>query len=372
MRAEPGKPDEGTEIRLRWTEPDLLRSMAFFGVVAQHILGAWARRRDLGYRSMALISICFELVRFAVPMFVFLFGMMLARSAARGFDAAAYWKKRFVSLVIPYALWSAYYVLSRDGWSALNGLPRLLLTGGAEYHLWYVPMILQFVILAPLFVHLFRRIEGCSGPYLGWLCFIMAGFVWLLAVAVCGRCQDQPAASFIWRRQSAMFLSWLVYFAAGAFCGSHYDAFQALARKAFPFCLAGSAAALFVIIRVDLARIAASGTVDFNAVGLQRWYYAPIVLMFFICLQRLAMLLSKSALASGAAGFVGAHSYRAYLCHVAFITGINRRIVARFSFLPVYYLLLMLLTVAASLALAFALDSLFGYAVRRLSGSAHR
>ena len=79
MTAVSDRKTDDHQVRLRWTEPDFLRSMAFLGVVAQHILGAWARRTGVGQRSMLFISVCFELVRFAVPMFVFLFGMMLAQ-----------------------------------------------------------------------------------------------------------------------------------------------------------------------------------------------------------------------------------------------------------------------------------------------------
>ena len=55
------------------TEPDILRSMAFLAVVAQHILGCYARRAGTGPFAMKAIAVVFELTRFAVPMFVFLF-----------------------------------------------------------------------------------------------------------------------------------------------------------------------------------------------------------------------------------------------------------------------------------------------------------
>ncbi len=349
------------ESRARWSEPDLLRAFAFLGVVAQHILGAWARRQNVGPRQMALISICFELVRFAVPMFVFLYGMMLARSAARDgvFDTVRYYRRRCLQLVLPYVLWSAYYVWSSEADRSFAELPRLLLTGTAEYHLWYVPMILQFVILAPVFIRLFRRIEAGDSPLRGWILLMAIAFLWLAEIAVCGRLPQTAAGSFVWRHQSGFFLSWLVYFTAGAACGMHYEAFGRLARRSFPACLAFVLAAFALIIRADLAADLAAGSVVFNVVGLQRWYYAPVVLAVFVCLQRMAQWLAQSASLRKAASFVGRHSYRAYLCHAAFIRVFNKHMVARFDHMPVYYLLLFVVTAAASLFLAWIIDRIY-------------
>ncbi len=362
------------KVGLRWTEPDFLRALAFSGVVMQHILGAWARRTGVGPRQAALISICFELVRFAVPLFVFLFGMMLARSAVSlpgdlpgailtadensGFKTGRYYKRRLLRLAVPYIFWSIYYIWSSEGSKSFRDLPRLLLSGGAAYHLWYVPMILQFVLLAPVFVRLFRRIEESERPAAGWAVLLTAGFLWLILIAVCGKLQPGGTAfNFIWRHQTAFFASWLVYFACGAFCGSHYEAFCRFTRRFFPYCLPLTAAAFILIVRADLRADAAAGSVVFNVVGLQQWTFAPIVLVVILCLQRAAMRLAESPFLRRAASFIGTHSYRAYLSHVAFIFWFNKRLVARFSFLPGYYLLLFVLTFFCSLALAFALDT---------------
>lgn len=58
-------------------EPDILRTLAFAGVVAQHILGAYSRRANISLFAMKALSVGFEFTRFAVPVFVFLFSAML-------------------------------------------------------------------------------------------------------------------------------------------------------------------------------------------------------------------------------------------------------------------------------------------------------
>lgn len=349
----------------RLAEPDMLRSLAFLGVVAQHILGAWARRPNLGPRSMALIALCFELVRFAVPMFVFLFGLMLSRKAFSKYNTSDYYRRRAWQLVVPYVLWSAWYVCSAEEGMGVEALPGLLLRGGAEYHLWYVPMILQFVILAPLLLKLIRRIRTSRHPAAGWLTWMAAGIVWLIFLAKAGAMRESAAAAFIFRHQTQIFLSWMLYFTAGAWAGSAYKRFCAFAKKAFLLCLIISVAAIAWVMREDLRFIQENNAVSFNQTGLQRLPYALAVLAMILCLQGVAMVLGKSRLLRAAASWISAHSYRAYLCHPAVIRSVNKRLVARFTYLPAYYLLLYALTVAFSLAIAFALDLAYGRLRRR-------
>ena len=80
----------GTEKRARIYEWDVLRTMAFAGVVLQHLLGAMARRPKLVPAGRLFCAIAFEPVRFAVPMFVFLFGCALFYVHPDGVDHKSY------------------------------------------------------------------------------------------------------------------------------------------------------------------------------------------------------------------------------------------------------------------------------------------
>lgn len=340
----------------RMAEPDVLRSLAFFGVVAQHILGAWARREGVGPRQAALISACFEAVRFAVPMFVFLFGMMLAFSVQRGFDARKYLAKRTKQILIPYILWSLIYMLMSPEPFSMARFGAHLLRGSAQYHLWYVPMIFQFVLAAPLFAGIMRRIRGMKHPGAGWGAMFALSFVWLFFLKICGDNAGVPVLGYLFRRQTALFLSWMAYFTAGAFCGCRFEEFRAAARRYFFPCFAVAAAGIVAIARAGIAASEAAGAAVFNAVGLQKWYYAAFLMPVFLCLQRGAMLSAGNPRLQAFMRFCSVHGYRAYLCHAAAIRWINAALVPFFSFLPVYYLLLFALSSAAALAAAFLLD----------------
>ncbi len=339
----------------RLTEPDVLRTLALFGVIAQHILGSYSRRAGVGVIEATGISILFELVRFAVPMFVFLFGMMLVRSKPR--KPLHYIGRRAWQLLWPYAIWSVLYFVMNGGLSAPLTFFRQLLLGSAGYHLWYVPMIFQFVLLAPLFTRLFARFDAMKRPAVGWMVLVGGSFAFLLLLESFRG--SSGVTGWIWKHQTALFPAWMLYFSIGALCGRYYDAFCRWVKKLWPACLVVAAVAVGCIVAADVRANAAAGAVVFNVVGLQRPHYAALLLVIFICLQRLAMALCCCSGLAHICTFCSKHSYRAYLAHVYCINLINARLVSRVPLLPVYYALLFVLVSACSLAVAWLLDTLY-------------
>ena len=143
--------------RQRIPEWDILRTCAFTAVVLQHVLGSWARRPEIGQAGRLACAALFEPLRFAVPLFVFLFACGLFHS--RSFSYGRYLKKRLGQLALPYVLWTVFYLLYRRVPLTPGNLVRSLIFGDGSYHLWYVVMILQFVVLAPLLLQLRRWLQ---------------------------------------------------------------------------------------------------------------------------------------------------------------------------------------------------------------------
>ncbi|MBR0130132.1 MAG: acyltransferase, partial [Firmicutes bacterium] len=240
--------------RTRLPELDILRSMAFLGVVAQHVLGAWAGRTQGIFGRQVLLMVCFELVRFAVPMFVFLFAMMLAGYTDREFSYGSYLGKRVRQILCPYAVWTAIFLQYFGRFSFPKEYLRSLVLGDAMYHMWYVPMIFQFVILAPLFIWLFRRFQKRQRPRISWLCLLLLSLAWLALVTFfSGR--SGAAASLISRYPNKCFAGWMVYFCAGAFCGCNYDQFRSFVRKHWKLPAALGFLGLVYIIHLDIGAI---------------------------------------------------------------------------------------------------------------------
>ncbi len=98
----------------------------------------------------------------AVPCFLMLSAFANALSLSRTPDLARYVKRRLQTAVVPYLIWSAVYmalnfVLGMLHHLTLGRIARLLLTGTAEFHLYFFVLVIELYVLLPLLLPLFQR-----------------------------------------------------------------------------------------------------------------------------------------------------------------------------------------------------------------------
>lgn len=118
----------------------------------------------------ALAVLLNQACRFCVPLFLLLSGLGLAarerQRLGRGLaptGAGAFYADRLGRLALPFALWSLIYLLVDAPWRQGAGavvasvLRPEALVGGAQYHLYFVAIILQCYALFPLLARLRSR-----------------------------------------------------------------------------------------------------------------------------------------------------------------------------------------------------------------------
>ena len=98
----------------------------------------------------------------AVQGFIFLAGLKFALSAGRdGFSLPRYYLSRLKRIVLPYlvafAAFYACYALSGRIEPSVSGAVREFFTGGLTAHFYFVAVIVQFTLLAPLWILVGRR-----------------------------------------------------------------------------------------------------------------------------------------------------------------------------------------------------------------------
>ncbi|MGI5862685.1 MAG: acyltransferase [Myxococcales bacterium] len=156
--------------RLIWA--DLLRALAVWGTVLIHSAAPLLERyRTAGPASWWIGNAYDSAVRWCVPLFVMLSGaLLLGREQPFGRFLA----NRFRKAALPFLVWSVvYFFWARHfhGRSLEAGeLPRLLLSGGVYYHLWFFSVILALYLLVPLLQLLLRK-AGRRGAWVlvaGW------------------------------------------------------------------------------------------------------------------------------------------------------------------------------------------------------------
>ncbi|HOZ88108.1 MAG TPA: acyltransferase family protein [Bacteroidia bacterium] len=125
---------------------DILRFSACFAVILLHYSGSYTYRIEIPTFNTGVQY--FTITRWCVPVFLMVSGALLL---GRNEDMLLFYKKRLLRILPPFLFWSAvylgfkFYLHQID----LNAVPQMLLAGGAEFHLWYVYMILGIILFLP-------------------------------------------------------------------------------------------------------------------------------------------------------------------------------------------------------------------------------
>ncbi|MCF0151422.1 MAG: acyltransferase family protein, partial [Firmicutes bacterium] len=313
-------------MKKRLAEPDLLRCLAAFAVIGQHILGAYGRR-DISIADMRWIVVLFELARFAVPAFVFLAGLMAVLPSSESTRPGAYLLRRLRTVALPYLAWTLLYLYDGGMLTGLSSVVSALWKGSAAYHLWYVPLILQFTLLTPLFRVLRRPQEARHRA--ADCCKVLAVAAAFALLCVLDRIRVAFPGSFIARYNYNLFPAWLFYFVLGALFGSDYERLLALVKRFWYAPAAIAALQTARIIRADLSYINTYQKVSFSIVSTVQPGFALGAAATILTLLAAASCLQRIKPVAAATRFVSIHSYRMYLIHVMAINHINRQLVAR-------------------------------------------
>ncbi|MES2680568.1 MAG: acyltransferase family protein [Bacteroidota bacterium] len=124
----------------------ILRFSACFAVILLHYSGSFTYR--IGIPTFNTGIQFFTITRWCVPVFLMVSGALLLDKYQ---EPLQFYKKRLLRILPPFLFWSAVYIgfkLFRHE-IELNAVPQMLIAGGAEFHLWYVYMILGIILFLP-------------------------------------------------------------------------------------------------------------------------------------------------------------------------------------------------------------------------------
>jgi peptidoglycan/LPS O-acetylase OafA/YrhL len=137
----------------------------------------------------------------------------------------AFWRRRYLLIGVPYLVWSTIYFVAHGNGLHLDRLLRQLVTGTAEYHLYFLLVSMQLYLVFPLLRRLLRAATGRHG--------------WLLAGAVAYQIGIYALAP-----ENGLLSSYLGFVIAGGIAAAHADALFAWTRTRKRLILAGTAPAV--------------------------------------------------------------------------------------------------------------------------------
>lgn len=295
------------------SEIDIVRAIAIIAVLIIHGTSG-ATQLPLGTVSQALFFILNKASLFTVPLFIWISGVVLFYTYYDRWKpgmSRVFWTKRLQKIWIPYVLWSLFYYLYNQ--FMFHGNIRfdviyffkLLLSGNASYHLYYMVIIVQFYLLFPLLITAAQRFP-----------WVRQGLI-LIGLAI-------QAAAYIFHHwvyplpeYTSLFLSYSALFAFGAFMGIHYAAIVAWSYRyktwLWSFMLLSGASFVGMLFLQQ-----------YGLVSIENTWFELVLLLYCLtvplcCIQWARQRLASSRL-SNALSALGTASFGVYLAHPALLT----------------------------------------------------
>jgi peptidoglycan/LPS O-acetylase OafA/YrhL len=140
----------------------------------------------------------------------------------------AFWRRRYLLIGVPYVVWSAiYFLLLGGGWHPGEFAYRVL-TGTAQYHLYFLLVSMQLYLVFPLLRLLLNRTGGRHGRLLAAAVIYQTAAYWLLPHRV-----SYP---------DPLLISYAGFVVVGGIAAYHAERFLALTRRHTKAVLLGTAA----------------------------------------------------------------------------------------------------------------------------------
>ena len=268
-------------------------------------------------KDTAFFKIVFSAHRlssFVVQGFILLSGVKLFLHRGESINYLKYYKTRFTRVYVPYILWVIVYYIyfCANGYFefSLSNLLLHILYGDLSAHFYFVIILIQFDILAPLWMLLFRR-----GNAVAHVAFS------LIITVICGQFL-MPILTTLFPsipniNLDNCFLRYQMYWTAGCMIGRHYDKFQSYLKKNIPeicisFFICGALNVALTLVTVGHFPI----WLDFIHI-----MYCMSAILFFYMLSQLFSGCGKVVLAPLSA--IDKSSYTIYLLHCLVLVIVN-------------------------------------------------
>lgn len=210
--------------KLRYDEFDAFRLFAAICVVVIHVSASAMTKFQTGSSLQLITTLINGIALFAVPGFIAISGLTIQLSyQSRSLVIGTFFKKRILTLALPYMIWTLIYYLDQLYFSnavfSVTEYLKHLFWGTAFYHLYFMPIIFQFYLLYPLFHWLLKRINPMIFMSLTIILFVFyLGSSFTLFAQIDMPWPIKPEIPY----SDRFFMSYLPFYALGLIMGQYY------------------------------------------------------------------------------------------------------------------------------------------------------
>ncbi len=356
-------------------EIEILRALAFLAIVLQHTLACYMYNDNLDAASGLSSAFLLLLIRFGVPMFVFITGLVLFYNhGEKELFYGNFIHKRFTSVFVPYFLWSVFYFVwlhfltgTPDSGSALFRIGQHTLAGDAFYHLWFMVMVLQFYLVFPLFRKLILSCRNRPALLLGLTFALYIAYIWAYNHVIPLVYSDitSPVLKTIVDYRDRIFPSWFLYFIMGSVAGLYIIKIKEVLRR-FSGMIILAFLATFAFIFYKMFLSAQYNTAGSYIINYQITLPLNLEMVFYLTASLLFLYYISSIIAAGYPNLtshmhmVGRYSFGGYFVHPLILFYLNSFAKAYMTAInPVAQIFLVFIVCAiASLATCFVISKI--------------
>jgi surface polysaccharide O-acyltransferase-like enzyme len=206
-------------------EINLIRAIAILAVVMIHSTSYALVQLSVTSSYYRLYVFLHEFSSFAVPLFIFISGFVLCYTyldkPVTASTVLTFYKKRMWNIAIPYTIFTVlYFILNYKENTVYNTVVKLslqFLQGQAHGHLYFMFVIIQFIILFPLFLYAmkWKRVRN----HIWWIGFLLQWFYYYLNRIYIVHLDGVPG---IFHKTGSLFISYIAYFTFGIYLAVHF------------------------------------------------------------------------------------------------------------------------------------------------------
>lgn len=293
---------KGGYMKKRVYEISVLNVLFALLVIFIHVSSNPVTILDKTELSYMAVMTFWRLSSFVVQGFIFLSGFKMFFNRKDKFEPLKFYIGKVKNIILPYIIWVVifYFYFKIRGFlpeqNDFFAIVRHIFMGDLAGHFYFVPVIVQFYILAPVWNILEKKVKPAIS--------VAVSLVVMLTLT---------ALLKNFRYTDRIFTTYLFYFVAGIYAGANYDKFVALIKKHF-----GVVAGFFVIAAISNSILTYVSFAGIKHIAfLEYVHIAYCILAIFFCFG-VALKLNRIA-ENKLVKNIDRASYYIYLAHPLFI-----------------------------------------------------
>ena len=311
-------------FKKRLIELDVMRAIAFLFIVIQHTIGGFSYRDDISFNDFAISKFIYIMAQNGVEFFIFLTAVSLVYTYYEKFDIKTFYIKKLKFLVIPFVLWSLIIMIN-NGESINFQSILVIFSGDAQYHLWYMGMILRIYLYFPIILWIIRKVSHKS-IYVKGILFIILYYLYYEVLSHYGIADFVSNHLFInpsdlqKRFVNISPLFYYFYFVLGIYAVFNYKKFKEMILKCKYVVIMLYFLCFGFYYYIAVSERCVGLPVIKSSIGTSILYRTISILFFYLisCIieQKLKIVLNVAKV-------ISRYSYPAYLIHVIIVNSLT-------------------------------------------------